>query len=60
VLFDVETGHIIPAAGDKGAVGGPTLNAIPSPPHPDHDAAPQSDASKMLEEFPINFDGAKQ
>ncbi|HEX3599649.1 MAG TPA: Flp pilus assembly protein CpaB [Lacipirellulaceae bacterium] len=58
MLFDSDTGRPIHPAKDSANGGGPTINSAPTT-HSDSDAAPHGDASKMLEQFPINFDPNK-
>jgi len=59
VLFDADTGKPIRPAADQTGVGGPSPHAHKS--SGDGNDAPanaDNDASKMLEEFPVNFNDA--
>ena len=66
VLFDAETGRPINSTGAAAGAAGPTINTNTSPqPQPQSDtgapaASDGGDSSKMLEEFPINFDADKK
>jgi pilus assembly protein CpaB len=60
VLFDAETGRPIRGEGEQTGAGGPTPHA--RKPAGDAGDAPgdaNNDASKMLEEFPVNFNDPK-
>jgi len=59
VLFDADTGRPIRPVAEQTAAGGPTPSAH-KPQHDDgNDTPANNDASKMLEEFPVNFNDAK-
>lgn len=58
VLFDVETGRPIHPTGDPAATAGPTIHSSDKP-NADSEAPAQGDATKMLDEFPINFEAPK-
>jgi len=55
MMFDGQTGRPIHTPGENKTVAGPTLDASAKP-LGSNDAAAPGDASKSLDQFPINFD----
>jgi Flp pilus assembly protein CpaB len=62
VLFDADTGKPIRPVAEQTGVSGPTPQSLPKPKSEGGDSelpSPSSDASKLLEDFPINFNDPK-